>query len=415
MEINGKIYRNLEGQVAYLTEKWDDLQDQINDVKGKLTHYIVVEELPTEDIDTSAVYLVGPKGTEPDTYYEEWVYVQLEDESWTWEKLGDTDSVDLSGYLQKVTTVTTYPQAYYKKADGTQDTYNMSYNAVDGTIMLRSSNGQVMLPNQGTYTPADDQAISKRFANNTYVAKATGTSTYGQAYVKAADGSQTRYDISVAANAHSIPYRDEGGRVKTKDPVNSEDSVNLSYANSNYVLQDKGGATSYHHIYCKNPDGSQGWINGTLTPVANAVPIYRSSGTLRVGTPTDNADAATKAYVDATVGQLMYLHDIDLAITIDSTNKLYVKGYLVNGSSTAITSFDRIVYKQLDVQWGGFGPSSDNATPAAITKMPDSFRQDDFEEPLVGFLYQYFSGGNLVSNRTTSSMTTTITDVVTTW
>ena len=42
-KINGKVYRNLEGQVEYLTHKWDDLQDQIDDIRSHLTHYIVVD------------------------------------------------------------------------------------------------------------------------------------------------------------------------------------------------------------------------------------------------------------------------------------------------------------------------------------------------------------------------------------
>ena len=74
MEINGKVYRNLEGQVGYLTDKYDDLQNQINDVRAHLTHYVEVDTLPTgDDLDPSAVYLLGPMGTAPDQYYEEWV------------------------------------------------------------------------------------------------------------------------------------------------------------------------------------------------------------------------------------------------------------------------------------------------------------------------------------------------------
>ena len=413
MEINGKIYRNLEGQVGYLTEKYGDLQNQIDDVRAHLTHYVIVEELPTEDIDTSAVYLVGPKGTEPDTYYEEWVYVQLEDESWAWEKLGDTASVDLSGYLQKVTATTTLPQVYVKNADGTQGMFDVGGSPATGKIPIYLTDGKV---NVGTPT-SDGQAANKGYVDTNFVAKHTGSTPYDQAYGKNTGGNPVMWNISPGADASTVALRDSAGKVLTKDPVNSSDAVNLSYANSNYVAK-VNTVTTFRQSYAKNPDGSQYMqvINGKdMDAGVDRIACFGTDGRLRVGEPVNAKDAATKGYVDATVGQLMYLHDIDLAITIDSTNKLFVKGYLINGSSTAITTFDRIVYKQLDVQWGGFGPSSDNATPAAITKMPDSFRQDDFDEPLVGFLYQYFSGGNLVSAHTTSIMTTTITDVVTTW
>ncbi len=413
MEINGKIYRNLEGQVGYLTDKYGDLQDQIDDIKGKLTHYIIVEELPAEDIDTSAVYLVGPKGTAPDTYYEEWVYVETSEGTWSWEKLGDTASVDLSGYLEKVTTTTTLPQVYVKNADGTQGMFDVGGSPATGKIPIYLTDGKV---NVGTPT-SDGQAANKGYVDTNFVAKHTNTTPYDQAYGKNTGGNPVMWNISPGADASTVALRDSAGKVLTKDPMNSSDAVNLSYANTNYVGK-VSTVTTYRQVYAKNPDGTQYMqvVNGKdFDAGVDRIACFGTDGRLRVGEPVNAKDAATKGYVDSTVGQLMYLHDINLVITIDSTNKLFIKAYLVDGSSTAITTFDRIVYKRLDVQWGGFGPSSDNAVPAAVTKMPDSFRQDDFDEPLIGFLYQYFSGGNLVSVKTPTNSTITITDVVTTW
>lgn len=413
MEINGKIYRNLEGQVGYLTEKWDDLQDQINDVRAHLTHYVIVDALPTEDIDTSAVYLVGPLGTAPDTYYEEWVYVETSEGTWSWEKLGDTDSVDLSGYLEKITGVTTYDQVYVKKADGTQgvvDAVNDNYTA--NSIARRDSGGRLKSANPVSW----NDVVIKDYAENNFVAKDTTTTPYAKAYIKKADSTQDTVSISSTPNQGFIVQYNTGGTLRCKDPTgNGEEAVNLSYANDHYVAKQTSTST-YFQAYCKNTDGSQAMCNANVTVLGGAIPLRRPSGSLVVPLlPTADDDAASKKYVDDCVGQLLYLHDIDLTITIDSTNKLFIKAYLVNGSPTAITTFDRILYKRLDLQWGGFGPSSDHAVPAAVTKMPDGFRQDDFEEPLIGFLYQYFSGGNLVSAQTNSSMTTTITDVVISW
>lgn len=411
MEINGKIYRNLEGQVGYLTEKYDDLQDQINDVKGKLTHYIIVEELPTEDIDTSAVYLVGPKGTEPDTYYEEWVYVETSSGTWSWEKLGDTASVDLSGYLEKVTTATTYQQVYGKYTDGGQLMMNAAVGQVGNALVQRNASGQIYVP----ATPTEyDHAASKQYADNNFVAKRTDVTTNYYAYCKASDGSQTTLECTGGGGAGKLALYVGNGNINVGDPTSDSQAVNRGYADGRYVGK-VSTVTTYRQVYAKNPDGSQYMqvVNGKdFDAGVDRIACFGTDGRLRVGEPVNAKDAATKGYVDAAVGQLLYLHDIDLTITVDSTNKLFIKAYLVNGSGTAITSFDRIVYKRIDVQWGGFGPTSDNAVPAAITKMPDNFRQDDFEEPLIGFLYQYFSGGNLVSAQTNSSMTTTITDVV---
>ncbi|MBR2554661.1 MAG: hypothetical protein IKE94_07375 [Aeriscardovia sp.] len=407
MEINGKIYRNLEGQVEYLTSKWDDLQDQINDMV--LTHFVVVDELPTEDIEKNAVYLVGPKGTAPDQYYEEWVYVETSEDTWNWEKLGYTTEVDLSGYLEKVIGTTTYSQLYAKHADGGQVMFDVTASAVANAVVKRTAGAQVDVPNTPTATT---NATSKDYVDSNFLQKATGASTYGQAYVKAADGTQTRYDISVSAKAYSIPYRDADGRVRTKDPVNSEDAVNLSYANDHYLAK-VTSTSSYFQAYCKNTDGSQTMCNANVGVVGGAIPLRRSNGNLAVPLiPTENGDAASKQYVDAVVGQLLYLHDIDLIITVDSTNKLFIKAYLVNGSPTAITTFDRILYKRIDIQWGAFGAHSYDAEAVAVTKLPSGFIHEDFEEPSVGFLYQYISGGNLISGKTDRSMSTTITDTV---
>lgn len=410
MEINGKIYRNLEGQVEYLTGKWDDLQDQINDVRAHLTHYVIVEALPTEDIDTSAVYLVGPLGTAPDQYYEEWVYVQKADESWMWEKLGDTASVDLSGYLEKQTGTTTYSQLYAKHADGGQVMFDVTASAVANAIVKRTAGAQVDVP----YTPtATTNATSKDYVDSHFVAKDTSTTPYAKAYIKKADSTQDTVSISSTPNQGFIVQYNTGGTLRCKDPTgNGEEAVNLSYANDHYLAKNTN-TSSYFQAYCKNTDGTQAMCNANVGVVGGAIPLRRNNGNLAVPTtPSEAGDAASKAYVDAVVGQLLYLHDIDLIITVDSTNKLFVKAYLVNGSPTAITSFDRFLYKRIDVQWGAFGQHSYDAEAAAVTKLPNGFRQEDFEEPLVGFLYQYISGGNLISGTTNSGMSTTITDTV---
>ena len=414
MEINGKIYRILEGQVEYLTGKWGDLQDQINDVRAHLTHYVIVDALPTEDIDTSAVYLVGPLGTAPDQYYEEWVYVQKTDESWMWEKLGDTASVDLSGYLQKDTSTTPYAKAYIKKADGSQDTVSMtSSDPTQGFVAQWGSGGRM-----ATKDPVNSSdAVNKSYGDFTYLAKQTSVTTYNQLYRKNADGTQTLVDVYSAGNdPNTVVQRDSYGRINCANPGTGAgdgiNAVNKQYADATYLAKDTTGST-YGKAYIKNTDGSQGMANLSSGIVNSALVVRTAAGQINVpAAPTDATHAASKAYVDATVGQLLYLHDLEIIITVDSTNKLYVKAYLVNGSATAITMFDRILYKRIDVQWGAFGPNMSNVEAVAVSKLPDTFRQDEFDDPFIGFLYQYISGGNLVSGKTTSSMSSTITDTV---
>ena len=410
MEINGKVYRNLEGQVGYLTDKYDDLQTQINDVRAHLTHYVEVDTLPTgDDIDPSAVYLLGPMGTAPDQYYEEWVYVQKADESWVWEKLGDTDSVDLSGYLEKATNVTTYPQVYVKNADGTQTRYDMGFARIVGAVVARDSNAQVCVPDTPT---ANEHATSKKWVDDHKLEKIEGATTYPQAYIKGTDGTQTMFNVvNDAYDANSIARRDSGGRIKAANPVSWNDVVIKDYVENNYLAK-QTGTGSYVQAYVKGGDGAQGMVDISMNADNWTIARRNGSGQVNVPTtPTENSNAASKAYVDAAVGQLLYLHEIDLRYTISASITLGIKCYLVNGDPTAITSLTRAIFRRITPSYGALNPDANDTVACAITKMPDTFRQDEFDEPYASFLYQYYSGGSLTSGNT-FGITPTVTDVV---
>ena len=411
MEINGKVYRNLEGQVGYLTDKYDDLQNQINDVRAHLTHYVEVDTLPTgDDIDPSAVYLLGPMGTAPDQYYEEWVYVQKADESWVWEKLGDTDSVDLSGYLEKRTGTTTYPQVYAKYADGSQNVFNVSAGANGYHIVQRQADGNITVP----ASPASNtDATSKKYVDDNFVAKQTGTTSEIKVYSKAADGTQQMIDVAQSVIANAIPRRLSDGNIYI--PTNNSQSnhaVSKGYADDHYLAK-QTGSTSSTQVYAKGGDGTQLMIDiGQNSALSDSIVRRTGSGQVVVPTtPTDSDHAASKAYVDAAVGQLLYLHEIDLRYTISASITLGIKCYLVNGDSTAITSLTRAIFKRITPSYGALNPDSNDTNACAITKMPETFRQDEFDEPYASFLYQYYSGGSLTSGNT-FGITPTVTDVV---
>lgn len=58
-------------------------------------HFIIVQSLPTEDIDTTAIYLVHKAEAEEHNIYDEYIFVNN-----SWEKIGDT-AIDLKDYLKK--------------------------------------------------------------------------------------------------------------------------------------------------------------------------------------------------------------------------------------------------------------------------------------------------------------------------
>lgn len=409
MVFDGKTYRNLQDQVAYLTSMYKALGERIEEVAAQIPSKMIVEELPEEG-DPLITYYVGPKGTAPNQYYEVWVWVQEEpDGPFVWRELEDTDQVDLSGYLEKDTTASTYPKVYVKWGDGTQGLENLTQDNTFNAVVRRKADGRITVPAPS----ADGDCTNKKYVVDNFLAKQTGATTYLQAYVKMPDGTQEMVNVEFLDTAYGIVQRNQNGQIRVPNtPTDNNHAVSKKYVDETF-LPKQTGTSSYAQAYTKKSDGTQEMRNLSGGATASSIPIRDSNGQLEVKeTPTANNHAASKAYVDAAVGQLLYLHDLEIIVTIDSTNYLYVKAYLVNGSSTAITSFDRILYKRIDVQWGAYGPDIANCEPCAVAKLPDTFRQDEFDDPFAGFLYQYISAGNLISGKTDSSMSTTITDTV---
>ena len=413
MQYDGKTYRNLQEQVAYLTGKWQELANEIDELRAQIPSKMIVEELPEEG-DPLITYYVGPKGTAPNQYYEVWIWVQEEEGGpFVWRELEDTDQVDLSGYLPIQDGVTTNPQAYIKNADGTQGMIYASSgasSATTGYLVLRASGGHISVPDTPTQSY---HATSKNYVDSYFIAKQTGDSATQEAYVKAADGSQVLVPISPANMYGAIVVRNSAGRFDVSSPTEGNNCVNKTYVDTNFLAKHTG-TTTYPQVYIKNTDGTQSVENvADCSVLASSIVRRTGAGQVRVPTtPTNEQDAASKGYVDAAVGQLLYLHDIEIIVTVDATNKLFVKALWINGSPTAVAAIDSNTFKKMYVQYGCFGVDVENGKPCAVTKKPDAFAYDDFDGPRQSYLYQYISGGSLVSGETDGSMTFTFTDTV---
>ena len=356
MEINGKVYRNLEGQVAYLTQ-YLETNALANEMGIKVLGRVdSVDDIPAGDYEYGDAYMVGEEGATP------------------------------------------YRMVIWSRdaGDGNPGWFDIGYfpTAPDEFSIVEVNGSPVHIFNADTKLDKD-----------------TSETVRDKVYAKAADGSQIMINVSGAAESGSIPQYVTDGKLNVGTPTANEQAANKGYVDGGFVGKDTGTST-YYHLYCKNPDGTQGVINGHTSPVANAVPIYRSGGELRVGTPTDNSSAATKKYVDDAVGQLLYLHNIYIYITVDASNALWVQAQIINSSATALTSIDRATFRRMEVEYGAFGANLSAASMCSVTKMPTGLRQDELDEPYWGFLYQYFSGGNLVSAFADNTMTMTVIDTV---
>lgn len=81
-----------------------DITDNVISCVLDLTLYKIVSELPTEDIDTTKIYLVVDSEGTHGNLYKEYIYVEEE-----WELLGEYKAdIDLSPYLTKVEAADTY-------------------------------------------------------------------------------------------------------------------------------------------------------------------------------------------------------------------------------------------------------------------------------------------------------------------
>lgn len=108
----------------------------------------VVATLPTQDIKTNIIYLLGPIGTGADKY-EEWIYSNN-----TWVKIGET-SVDLSNYYTK----TEVDTALSGKQDTIDASHKLSASNVSGLATVATTGDYADLSNKPTtFTVSYDSA-----------------------------------------------------------------------------------------------------------------------------------------------------------------------------------------------------------------------------------------------------------------
>ncbi len=146
--------------------------------------------------------------------------------------------------LDKVTTGAG-TQLYTKNADGTQGMTNLASSVTGNSIPLRSAAGTVRTGDpidvtdsvnlrylQQYYTSTT--ALQSRFDNK--LDKVTTVTSGIQLYAKSADGqSQIMASLSNGTNGNTVPIRATNGQVRTSNPVESTDAVNLGYLQGNYT------------------------------------------------------------------------------------------------------------------------------------------------------------------------------------
>lgn len=276
--------------------------------------------------------------------------------------------------LNKVTTSTTYPQAYVKGTDGTQGMRDVRTEASANTIAYRDANSTISV---GTPT-ANAHATTKKYVDDadasklddsqlvtswsdpvsdsnipsekltkdtldTKLDKVTSTSSYSRAYAVNTSGGQIMWNVvQDSAYANSIARRTPEGKLFTATPVAGDDG-NIA-TNKTYV--DTLGATkvdktnSASKVYVTDGSGEQTNVPYDTNATASTIPIRDSNGVISVGTPTANAHATTKDYVDTGLGTKQGTLTFDSTPTDGSSNPVTSDGIhdFVNSSISTNTA-----------------------------------------------------------------------------
>ena len=363
LTFNGKVFRNLQEQVQYIT-LWLSANALANEMGIKTLGRVDSEaDLPANDPDHpfqyGDAYMVGEEGETP--------------------------------YRMSIWT--------RDAGDGNPGWFDIGYfPTAPDQFSLVEINGQVV----------------HIFNADTKLEKVTTATTLAQLYYKAADGTQGMVDVSDGADGGSVAKRTATGQIVCEDPTADKEAATKKYVDDNAVHK-QTGASSYFQVYGKNTDGTQAMCNANANVTGGALVIRQSNGNVKLPlTPVNDDDGACKKYVDDNATGTRYIHSLLLTYEISASLNLYIHATLVNRTATAITGMGYDTFRDMEVHYGSVADTIGYGTPCAVLKCPTAFHGHDFPDPYDGILYMYDSAGTLTHGTVNhSDNTLTVVDSVT--
>ena len=185
----------------------------------------VVEELPTEDISDTTIYLVPAEDPEVGNYYEEYIYVNN-----TWELVGTT-AVDLSGYYTKL--------------------------EVDGLLATKASVAEVELKENKTDMPTDVRTIIKDCKTPKSATITNGIAQFECIEENLVKGLKVTMNPIQDLHGYSNPWAGGAGKNKLQNTATSATVVGVTYTvNSDGTIIANGTATANSNLYIYGADSS---------------------------------------------------------------------------------------------------------------------------------------------------------------
>lgn len=251
--------------------------------------------------------------------------------------VAETDPMVLMGKINKIVLILKQLQDIINSVDfeHLDEQLTEIQNTIDGLSEVATS---------GDY---DD--LSNKPNLNTKLDKITSTSSYVRAYSVDESGSQVMTTLATSAQPATIPRRDAYGRIGVGNPSQDGDATNKKYVDDKIAdnmfsgdyddltnkptldFVEKSNTTK--QIYGTDNMGNQ--TTYTISQSANASSIAQraSGGRLDVGTPTSDANATNKKYVDDEIANNMFSGDYN-----DLSNKPIVDNTPTQNSTNLITS-----------------------------------------------------------------------------
>lgn len=259
--------------------------------------------------------------------------------------------------------------------------------------------------------------------------KVSTTTTYAQAYVKAAGGSQQMINVSESVVVNSIPYRSASGTIKTADPTDDEDAATLKWVNRNAkvsnvdvvdntaVIKNKVGDT-LGSFSLKTVNGNSLFGSGDIAVSGGGVEVIEKTAN-NDGTFTTplTADEFNKLAANTAILKLTYMMYGFLPVIANLANPVSVTvqnnttvAYTVGISSTlnvvllpTITSTD-LTKIDLSMQIKDSTPITANGNEDKYDSISDhpllGFAEDSVDVPQLAIPKSFLIGSCLYSNGT---------------
>lgn len=255
---SSKIHLNLntkdnvtinDNLVVLTTEDKTELQNEIQQAvaNAEHIHFEVVEELPTEDIDTNAIYLIANGD-----FYNEYIYVDGK-----WDSIGSTGEVNLNNYYNKNQTETLIDNAVGNAYQDIQNTLTLYPKAEDVTDEIQEAikdlasdsdiaqlgNSLNQLNNNITDLETDVNSLSKdlesRYSNN-----------YIDELIQTVDNKLGNY-VTITTYTQAIENLDNTINTKQDRLISEGENQNIKTINGQSILGNGnieitgGGDSSY--------------------------------------------------------------------------------------------------------------------------------------------------------------------------